>query len=311
MKKETMKAVFCTGYGPPEVLKIVETVKPVPKANEVMIKIMATAVNSGDVRVRGLAIPAFMSIIMRVVLGFTRPRNPILGVVLSGVVEAVGGKVQSFKLGDEVYAATGFKFGAYAEYITLRESAAIALKPVNATFEEAASIPFGGTSALYFLEKAGIGAKPGQKVMVYGAKGAVGTSAVQIAKYHKAHVTATCSNDGIEMLKSLGCDKVLDYTREDFSGHVEKYDIIFDAFGAKSKKFFAGMLEKNGTFVSLEGWDVASESKAQLDFLKQLFESNAYKAVIDRTYPLEEIQEAHRYVDSWTKKGNVVIKVAD
>lgn len=305
-----MKAVICERYGPPEVLKIKEVKKPVPKANEVLVKIMATAVNSGDVRTRALAVPGFLRVIMRVVLGFTGPRKQILGTVLAGVIEAVGGQVENFKLGDEVYATTGFRFGTYAEYITLSENGTIVPKPKKASFQEAAAIPFGGTTALYFLQKAGISIKRNQKILIYGASGAVGTAAMQIAKHYGAEVTSVVSEDNVKLAKSLGAGHVIIYTKEDFTKNHKKYDIIFDAVGKKPKKECGGSLAQNGRYVTVGGLDVASEHKDQLIFLSKLFDNGEYKAVIDRSYPLDEIVEAHRYVDLGKKKGNVVITIS-
>ncbi len=305
-----MKAVICEKYGPPEVLKIREVDTPSPKTDEVLIRIMATAVNSGDVRVRSLGVSGVMRVVMRAVLGFRGPRKQILGVALSGVVEAVGDRVTKFKVGDEVYAATGFGFGTYAQYTTLSENKAIALKPRKASFEEAAVIPFGGTTALYFLHKAGIEEGRGKKVLVYGASGAVGTAAVQIAKHYGADVTAVCGEDGVGLASSLGADTVIVYTKEDFTTSKEQYSIIFDAVGKTTKKACTQVLAPNGAFVTVGGLDTASETKAQLDFLSELFDTGAYKAVIDRTYTLDEIVEAHRYVDQGTKKGNVAINIS-
>lgn len=306
-----MKAVICEKYGPPEVLRIQEVDTPSPKPDEVLIKIMATAVNSGDVRVRSLRVPGLLRVVMRVVLGFTGPRNQILGVSLSGVIEAVGNRVTNFKVGDEVYAATGFRFGTYAQYTTLPENKAMALKPKKASFEEAAVIPFGGTTALYFLQKGGIEESKGKKVLVYGASGAVGTAAVQIAKHYGADVTAVCGEDGVALAKSLGADKVIVYTKEDFTTSNEQYRIIFDAVGKTSKKVCAKVLAPNGTFVTVGGLDTASETKAQLHLLRELFDKGEYKAVIDRTYALEDMVDAHRYVDQGIKKGNVAITVSN
>jgi len=305
----TMKAVICEKYGPPQVLKIKEVVKPVPKPDEVLIKIMATAVNSGDVRTRGLVVAGFLRIVMRFVLGFSGPRQRILGTVLSGVVEEVGSEVTKFKLGDEVFASTGFKFGTYAEYISLSEKGTIALKPKKASFEQAASIPFGGGSALYFLRKAGISQERGQKVLVYGASGAVGTGAVQIAKHYGATVTAVCSQINTNLVKSLGADHVIAYTKEDFTKNGKKYDIIFDAVGKQPKKVCADSLAKDGKYITVASLDVASEKKEHLTFLSKLYDKGEYRAVIDKTYPLEDIVEAHRYVDQGKKKGNVVVTI--
>lgn len=305
-----MKAVVCRKYGPPEVLSLTELKKPIPKDKEVLIKIVATAVNSGDVRVRGLAVSGFQRIIIQLVLGFTKPRKQVLGTVLSGVIESVGSKVKKFAVGDEVYAMTGFKFGTYAEYIVLHENSPLFFKPTTASFEEAAAIPFGGSTALYFLEKAKIGKKENQKVLVYGATGAVGTAAVQIAKYYGATVTAVCSEAGVDIAKKIGSDNIILYTKEDFTKNGEKYDIIFDAVGKKQKQECVDSLEKNGVYVSVAGLDVAAETKDQLEFLKKIFDEKKYQAIIDKTYTLDEIVDAHHYVDSGRKKGNIVIKVS-
>jgi NADPH:quinone reductase-like Zn-dependent oxidoreductase len=304
-----MKAVIFEKYGPPEVLKIKEVGKPAPKANEVLIKIMATAVNSADIRVRGLAVDGFMRVVMRAVLGFRGPRKKILGVVLAGIVEEVGEGVTEFKKGDNVFAATGFRFGAYAEYTTLSAKGSIAAMPKKASFEQAAALPFGGNTALYFLQKAGIGAKPKQKVLIYGSSGAVGTGAVQIAKHFGAEVTAVCSQDGVKLAKSLGADYIIVYTREDFTKSGKQYDIIFDAIGKTNKKTCAKLLAPEGTYVTVGGLDVASEKKEQLQLLAKLYDKGEYKAVIDKTFPLEKIVEAHTYADAWKKKGNIVITV--
>lgn len=304
-----MRAVFCTQYGPPEVLKIQITGIPEPKNNEVLVKIHATAVNSGDVRIRGLAVAGFMKVVMRLVFGFRRPRNPILGFVLSGVIEKVGKDVKEWNLGDEVYAMTGMKFGAYAEYIVLKTNAVMALKPKNATFEQAAAILFGGHTAIYFLQKAKIDENPIKKVLIYGASGAVGTSAIQIAKYHKANITAVCSEKGMNLVKSLGANETIDYTKENFVTNSKKYNIIFDAVGKLKKKSCVSSLSKNGKFVTVGGLDGAKEKKEQLLFLKDLYESNQLDAAIDRIYNLDDIVEAHRYVDSGRKKGNVIIRM--
>jgi len=311
MENKKMKAVICKEYGPPEVLQITEINKPVPKANELLIKIKASAVNSGDVRVRALDVPGYLRIVMRVVLGITKPRKPVLGIVFSGVVENIGEKVKNFKVGDEVYASAGFKFGAYAAYITLPEDGVITLKPSKASFLEAAAIPFGGMSAIYFLRKANISGQENQKVLIYGATGAVGTAAIQIAKYYKAEVTAVCSEEGLELAKRLGSDHVLVYTKQDFTKSSEKYDIIFDAVGKTNKKAIRSILKKEGIFITVGGLDVASETKEQLEFLKQLVDENLFEAIIDKVYPFEHIVEAHRYVDLGRKKGNVVIEMED
>lgn len=305
-----MKAVICTAYGPPEVLKLTEIPRPVPKDNEVLIKIVATAVNSGDVRVRGLAVKGFLKVVMRFVLGFSKPRKSVLGTVLSGVVVKAGKDVKNFQPGDEVIAGTGMKFGCYAEYIALREDSVISRKPTAASFEEAVAIIFGGMSAIYFLEKAGIASGAGQKILVHGATGSVGCAAVQIAKHHKAHVTAVCSGQGAELAKKLGADSIVIYTQQDFTMLNEKFDIVFDAVGKTSKKQCSRLLEKNGKFITVGGLDVAKETKAQLGQLQSLFDEGELHACIDRVYTLDEIVEAHRYADTGKKKGNVVIKIS-
>jgi NADPH:quinone reductase-like Zn-dependent oxidoreductase len=230
--------------------------------------------------------------------------------VLAGVVETVGSGVQRFKAGDEIYAQTGFKMGGYAEYVAMGADKPIALKPSKATFEQAAAIPFGGTTALYFLQKAGIEASQGKKVLVYGASGAVGTAAVQIAKHFGAEVTAVCSEDGAELAKSLGAGQVIIYTQDDFTQNGQQYQIIFDAVGKKTKKDCVGSLAPGGRYVTVGSLDVASETKEQLDLLRELYDKGEYRAVIDKTYPLEDIVAAHRYVDQGKKKGNVVVTVS-
>jgi NADPH:quinone reductase-like Zn-dependent oxidoreductase len=302
-----MKAIVCTKYGQPEVLKLKEVEKPTPKNNEVLIKIRATTVTSGDCRIRSFRSPLVAWIPMRIILGLTKPRRSILGMGLAGEVEAVGKDVKVFKKGDQVYGTAGMKFGAYAQFICLSKNNVIALKPTNATYEEAATISFGGNTALHFLRKVKI--QSGDRVLIYGASGAVGTSAVQIAKYFGAEVTGVCSGRNLELVKSLGADKVIDYTKDDFTKSGELYDIIFDTVGKKTKSNCYKALVPNGRYVSVEGYGVAKELTENLVLLKKLFESGQIKAVIDRTYLLEEIVEAHRYVDKGHKTGNVAITV--
>ena len=307
-----MKAAICTKYGvPEEALQIVEVEKPTPKDNEVLIKIMNSAVNSADVRVRSLDVSGFLKIVMRLVLGFSKPRKPILGTVFSGVIEQIGSKVKNFKVGNEVFGLTGFNFGAHAEYITLSDKSIIVPKPINATFEEAAAILFGGQTAIYFLEeKAKISKKENCKVLVYGATSSVGTAAIQIAQYFTAQVTAICSEIGQKLVKELGVENIILYDKEDFTKTAEKYDIIFDAVGKTTKQQCVPLLNDRGCFVTVAGLDSAAERKEQLELLRKMFEAGKYKATIDKTYSIDEIIEAHRYVDTKRKKGNVVLRIA-
>lgn len=309
-----MKAAICTTYGGPEVVKILEVPKPTPKPNQVLIKVMASAVNSGDVRVRGLQVEGFLRIVMRFVLGFTKPRQPILGVVVAGVVESIGSKATQFKPGDAVYGMAGFSFGGHAEYVALSEKRALALLPKGASFEEAAALPFGGTTALYFLHKAGLKKSDPQSgqtqnVLIYGSTGAVGTAAVQIAKHYGATVTAVCGEQGVELTQSLGADTIVVYTKEDITKSTKQFDIIFDAVGKTSKKQCAPLLATGGKFVTVGGLDTASETKEQLAELNAMYENGELQVVIDKTFTLDEIVEAHRYVDTGSKKGNVVVTI--
>ncbi|MFH6605091.1 NAD(P)-dependent alcohol dehydrogenase [Maribacter algicola] len=305
-----MKAIICTRYGPPEVLKIQEIPKPNPKNDEILIKIMASAINSGDVRVRGLKVNGFLKIVMRLMFGFTKPRKPVLGTVFSGIVETIGDNTTRFKVGDEVFGMTGLKFGTYAEYIVLNHNDKVILKPENATFEEAAALPFGGQTAIYFLEKAGIEKISNPEVLIIGATGAVGTAALQIAKYHNAEITAVCSTKGAELVKSLGVSRLILYDKEDFTQSKSKFDIIFDAVGKTSKSQCKKLLKKGGVYKTVGGMEVAAENKKQLEMLKALFEKGEYDATIDRVFPMDKVVEAHRYVDTERKKGNVVLKIS-
>lgn len=307
-----MKAVICTRYGAPEVLKVAEVEKPVPKDNEILIRIMVSAVNSADVRVRSLDVKGLLKIVMRFVLGLNKPRKPILGTVFSGVIEQVGENVKYFSQGDEVFGLTGLKFGTHAEYITLSDKSIIVPKPVNATFEEAAAILFGGQTAIYFLkEKAKISEKANPKVLVYGATGSVGTAAIQVANCFNAQITAVCSEKGENLVKELGVENIILYDKEDFTKVVKKQDIIFDTVGKTTKKQCTPLLNNNGCYVTVGGLDSAAERKEQLELLRQLFEAGKYKATIDKIYSIDEAIEAHRYVDTGRKKGNVLLRIAE
>lgn len=317
-----MKAIVYTQYGSPQVLQLKEVAKPTPKDNEILIRIKATAVNSGEVRLRKADPFA-----VRLFFGLTKPKINILGVVFSGEVESLGSGVQRFIVGDEVFGHTDMSFGTYAAYKCLPENGSIALKPVTLTHQEAAVIPFGGVTALHFLKKASI--KKGQKVLVYGASGAVGTAAVQLAKHFGAIVTGVCSTANVELVKLLGADRVIDYTQEDFTTNGETYDVIFDTVNKMSIKDSLQSLKINGTLIlSAAGlsemlqslWismtsnkkvmtGVISHKAADILFLKELIEADKLKPVIDRTYSLEQIADAHAYVEKGHKKGNVAIEI--
>lgn len=305
-----MKAVICTRYGPPEVLQVREVAKPIPNNSQILVKIAATTVNSGDVRVRKLDVKGLMKLIMRLVLGISKPRKPILGVVYSGIVESIGYEVSKFKPGDKVFGMTGFKFGTYAQYITVSQNSNVLEMPVNATYEEAAAIIFGGQTAIHFLGKAQITERSTPKILILGATGSVGIASIQLAKHHHANITAVCSSEGHKLVAGLGVNNIVHYDKEDFTRLAEKFDIIFDAIGKYSKNQCRHLLDKNGVYVSVNiGY--APGNLLQLKLLKALFEKGDLTATIDKTFTMAEIVEAHRYVETGRKKGNVVLKIGE
>jgi NADPH:quinone reductase-like Zn-dependent oxidoreductase len=323
-----MKAIVCTKYGSPDFLELQEVAKPIPKDDEVLIKIYATTISAGDSRVRGARFPAGFWLLARLALGFGSPKKSILGTDLSGEIEAIGKNVTSLKVGDQVFALSGARFGAHAEYVCLPDNSPVALKPTNMSYEEAATIPFGAGTALVFLRDHGH-IQSGQRVLVYGASGAVGSAWVQIAKYYGTHVTAVCSTGNVELVRSLGADVVIDYTKEDFVKSSEQYDIILETVGKVSFSHAKTALKEKGLYLMVVGgipeylqmlWStmtgtkkaiagIALPSKQDLMLLKEMAEAGKLKAVIDTEYPLEQAADAHRYVDAWHKKWNVVIKV--
>jgi len=320
-----MKAIVFKKYGPPDVLQLKQVEKPVPRDNEVLVKVYAATATAGDCEIRRFDMPVLFWLPIRLYMGLIKPRIQILGQELAGVVESVGKNVEEFSKGDQVFAPTDARFGAYAEFKCVPSTSALALKPANMTYEEAAAVPVGGLNALHFLRKGNI--QRGQKVLIYGSTGSIGTFAVQLARYFGAEVTAVCSTTNLDWVKSLGADKVIDYTKEDFSKNGETYDVIFETVGKSSFSRGIKSLKKNGFYLlanpglsqTLRGlWTSITSSKKvvialasyrteDLIFLKELIEEGKIKSVIDRRYPLEQTVEAHRYVEKGHKKGNVVI----
>ena len=311
---EKMKAIICTKYGPPEVLKMKEVEKPAPKDDEVLIKIFATAVTASDIYIRGSQIPIQFWIPMRIMLGLTKPRKSIIGLVLAGKIESVGKNLKRFKPGDQVYGLTGFGLGAYAEYKCMKETdstyGCLALKPNNLSYEEATVAAYGGLLAFQYMEKGNI--QRGQKVLIYGASGTSGTTAVQYAKYLGAEVTGVCSTSNIELVKSLGADSVIDYTKKDSINLIKQYDFILDAVGkiktSGLKEACKKALTPKGKYVSIDDGKLILDSN-RLALIKELVETGHIKPVVDRSYPLEQIVEAHEYVEKGHKKGGVAITI--
>ena len=320
-----MKAIVYERYGPPEVLQLKEVEKPTPKDNEVLIKTHATTVTSGDWRVRSLNVPVGFGLISRLVFGISRPRQPILGTELAGEIESVGKDVNKFKVGDQVFAFSGASMGCHAEYKCMPEDGAVALKPPNLTYDEAAAISFGGTTALDFLRRGKL--QRGERVLVNGASGGVGTAAVQLARHFGADVTGVCSTANVELVRSLGATHVVDYTKEDFTRNGETYDVIVDTAGTAPFSRSKASLKEGGRLLMVLGglpdmlqipWvsmtsnkkviaGPAAERADDLRFLAELAQAGELKPVIDRRYPFEQIAEAHSYVDTGHKKGNVII----
>ncbi|MFW9909639.1 MAG: NAD(P)-dependent alcohol dehydrogenase [Candidatus Thorarchaeota archaeon] len=305
-----MKAVVTTKYGSPEVLQLKDVEKPTPKVNEVLIRVFATTVSAGDVKMRSLNLPSAQKLMARLFLGFSKPKKDILGMELAGEVEAVGKDVTKFKIGDYIFGSTLWSgLGGYAEYNCIPEDGVIAIKPPNVTFEEAAPVPGGGITAAKVLRKGNI--QPGKKVLIYGASGSVGTYAVQIAKHFEAEVTAVCSSRNMDMVRSLRADEVIDYTKEDFTERGETYDVIFDAVDKIPSSHAKKALKETGIYLNVDkssgGMGKGYQHVEFLVFLKELIEAGEIKSVIDRTYSLEQIVEAHRYVEAGHKAGNVVV----
>lgn len=308
MKGKYMKAAIYEEYGPPNVLKMMEVAKPTPGDDQVLVKVVATTVSSGDVRMRKPDIPGSIieKLLARLFLGINKPKRKILGMQIAGVVESVGKNVQRFDIGDEVFASTGMSFGGYAEYKCMPENSAIAKKPTNMSFEEASAVPIPGLGALALVKKSGV--EKGKKVLVCGASGSVGTFTIQLAKYFGGEVTAVCSSGNFKLAKSLGASKTIDYNKEDFTKSKIKYDCVIDAIGKTLKSACKGIIAPNGKFISMH-YVSYKDTVEDLIFLKTLIEKDKVKSVIDKVYPIERIGEAHEYVEKGHKKGNVIIQI--
>jgi NADPH:quinone reductase-like Zn-dependent oxidoreductase len=317
--KEKMKAIVCTKYGPPEVLKLREVEKPTPKKNEIRIKIHATTATSSDCILRGFSIPAWhpVGLMMGIMMGFGKPRNPILGLVSAGEVDSVASNVKRFKIGESVVAYTALsptklRLGTYAQYNCIPEDWLVVPKPSNLTYEEAVAIPYPGELAMFFLKKGDI--KSRKNVLIVGASGSIGTTAVQLARHFGANVTGVCSTSNLELVSSLGAETVIDYTKEDYSKRSERYDLILDAVPQQvaDRKSLKSQGEKvltpDGKYISIDD-GLAKTSHKDLVLIMDLAKSGEFKPVIDRSYPLEQMVKAHKYVETGHKKGNVVITV--
>jgi NADPH:quinone reductase-like Zn-dependent oxidoreductase len=321
-----MKAIVYTRYGPPDVLQLLEVEKPVPGDDEVLIRTYAATVTAGDCEVRSFTFAVWLWLPLRIMMGVLRPRRQILGQEVAGEIEAVGKDVNKFRVGDQVF-ATCIQFGAYAEYLCLPGSGPIALKPANMSFAEAATVPTGAYNALHFLKRANI--QSGEKILINGAGGGIGVIGVQLAKHFGAHVTGVDGAEKLDLLRSIGADEVIDYTREDFTGNGETYDVIFDIHGKSPFARCVRSLGRNGRYLLgnpqlrsiIRGlWTSWTSSKKvifafagvnaeDLDYVRTLIEAGKIRAVIDRIYPMEKITEAHTYVETGRKKGNVVITI--
>lgn len=302
-----MNAVIYTKYGSPDVLRLAEVEKPTPKDHEVLVKVRATTVTAGDTRMRSFTVPLAQWVFARLYLGVTKPRRAILGMELAGEVVAVGKSVTQFKPGDAIFALTmAAGFGGYAEYKCLPEKGYTTLKPHNLSFEEAAALPVGGLTALGMVRKTNI--QRGQKVLIYGASGSVGTFAIQFAKHAGAEVVGVCSTANVDLVKSLGADRVIDYTKEAVARNSDSYDVILDAVGKADAAHLKKALQPNGTYLSVIHFSDKPKPEAMLT-LKEMAEQGHLRVVIDRQYPMAQIVEAHEYVDKGHKRGNVIIRV--
>ena len=322
-----MKAFVYKKYGPPDVLQLAELIKPSPKDNEVLIKIHATTVTSADCRIRSLNVPRGFGLISRLVFGWTTPREPVLGVELAGKIELVGKGVSKFKVGDDVFAIAGMSMGCYAQYKCIPENGALAVMPSNLSYQEAAALPFGGTTALDFLRRGRL--QTTERILINGASGSVGTAMVQLARHFGAEVTGVCSKGNMELVKSLGAHHVIDYTEEDFTKNGEIYDVVVDTVGTSPYVLCKNSLSKCGSLLLVVAglpemlaspWVAmtssqkiiagpVSESAEDLIILAKMAEAGEFKPVIDKLLPFAQIAEAHRYVDSGRKRGNVVISL--